>query len=192
MREFDLICLDRIAPCSIEALLDIFSLVQLIPSMKHHFVAGTVFESLCGIVLSCAEHAVFVICVLVDFSREGVLGDPHEPEELARVVRDPKSASEHDEDVVSIETLGYLVALLLVRCQSESHRGDVRVVPSIVVDEHSSIGHSSDLVAVVPPTEYFGLGVSVLLEPVVSFSVVVVNISVISRNTSRGQNNRWM
>jgi len=51
------------------------------------------------------------------------------------------------------------------------------IVPCIIVDQDSSIRHSSDLVTIIPPRHDLGILGSVLFNPVVSLTIVIDDIS---------------
>jgi hypothetical protein len=66
----------------------------------------------------------------------------------------------------------------------------VRVIPSVVVDENRSVGHGSNLIAVVPPGHDLGVGGRVVSQPIVGLSEIVeddlVTIVRLSRQYNRG------
>jgi hypothetical protein len=49
----------------------------------------------------------------------------------------------------------------------------MRVIPSIIIDNDSSVAHTSDLITVVPPREDLAVLWGVLLHPIVCFSEVI-------------------
>jgi len=51
------------------------------------------------------------------------------------------------------------------------------VVPSVVINEDCSVGHACNLIAIIPPTHDLSLFGSVLLDPIISFSVVIDDVS---------------
>lgn len=51
------------------------------------------------------------------------------------------------------------------------------VVPSVIVDQRGAIGHSRNLVTVIPPRHDPGLLVCVLSQPVVGLAEVVQDVS---------------
>ena len=56
-------------------------------------------------------------------------------------------------------------------------RGDVRVVPGVVVDDDGAVAHAGHLVAVVPPGHELGVLVGVHAHPVVGLAVVVQHVA---------------
>ena len=68
------------------------------------------------------------------------------------------------------------VADLFARAHRLSDRGDVRVVPRVVVHQRGPIGHAADLVPVVPPGHDFGIWRRILPQPVIRLAVVVDDV----------------
>jgi len=58
-----------------------------------------------------------------------------------------------------------------------THESYVRIVPGVVVHERRSVGHSGDLVAVVPPGHHPRVLIRVLPQPVVGLTEVVQNVA---------------
>jgi hypothetical protein len=56
------------------------------------------------------------------------------------------------------------------------HRGDVGVVPCVVVHDDRPVAHCSDLVPVVPPAHDAGIRLGVVPQPVVRLSEVVQDV----------------
>ena len=48
-----------------------------------------------------------------------------------------------------------------------SDTGDVCIVPGIIVNENSPIGHGRDLVAIIPPGHDLGIFCRILSQPVI-------------------------
>ena len=53
----------------------------------------------------------------------------------------------------------------------------MRIVPSVVVYQCGSIGHASNLVAIIPPRHDSGVVSSVLPEPVIGFTEIVQDVT---------------
>lgn len=68
------------------------------------------------------------------------------------------------------------VADLLPGAHSLTDGSNVRVVPGIVVDKGRAVGHTTDLVSVVPPRHDLGVLRGVLPEPVVCLTVVIDDV----------------
>ena len=64
------------------------------------------------------------------------------------------------------------------------------IVPGVVVDKDSSVGHSSDLVSIVPPTHDFGFFRSILFDPIVGFSEIINDVAGTVVSTSR-EDDTW-
>jgi len=64
----------------------------------------------------------------------------------------------------------------LPRAHGFANRGNVRVVPRVVIHQRRTVGHASNLVAVIPPTHDLGRGRSVLPQPVIGLTVIVNDV----------------
>ena len=114
------------------------------------------------------------VVVILLYLREHTSRNSHHPQELGDIVtRVGTHASKNNEYVVCIEASGNLISFLFFRGHGSSDGGDVSIVPGVVIDKDCSVGHTSDLVSVIPPGHNFGVFRSVLLDPVICFSVVI-------------------
>ena len=64
----------------------------------------------------------------------------------------------------------------LPRAHGFANRGNVRVVPRVVIHQRRTVGHASNLVAVIPPAHDLGCWVGVLSKPVVCLAVVINDV----------------
>ena len=80
--------------------------------------------------------------------------DTYHPHELCYVVATEVGLpAEDNEDIVGAHEASHIVPALFSHSKGLANRGDVRIVPRVVVDQHCSIGHARDLVTIVPPRQ---------------------------------------
>ena len=147
-----------------------------------HCWRGTIIDS---VLPSCGKEIPFF-----DLVRPDPFGNTYHPEELVNVVAGiAQQSPEYDQNVVDIMLSQYWVADLLPRAHRLSHRGNVSVVPGIVVNKCWSIGHTTNLIAIIPPGHDLSILRRVLSKPVVCFTVIVDDMLAAVRQPT-GEDNR--
>jgi hypothetical protein len=103
--------------------------------------------------------------------------DSHHPEELVDVITGvSEETTEDDKNVVDLVLTHDGPADLLAGAHCLANGGNVGVVPGVVVDQSRAVGHTTNLVAIVPPAHDLGVLLGVLTEPVVGLTVVIDNV----------------
>ena len=143
---------------------------ESVMDQKTKFVHEAFFE---GIPSIGVNHIVTVIVFVLPFLYfwELMTSNSEHPNELVYVVTPVKSVSttiDH-QDMSGTQTVSQCVSIFLIGCQCFADQSDVRGVASVVVHYDCAVGHPSNLVAVVPPGQDLGVGLSILVQPVVGF-----------------------
>lgn len=116
--------------------------------------------------------------------------DSHHPKELIDIIsRVPTHTSVNDQNIINIKPIAYFKSLIFRGTHGQPHCSNVCIVPSIVINESSSIGESSDLVPIVPPTHDDRVLLSVHPQPVVGLSVVIDDVFLAV--VIGGKDHRW-
>jgi hypothetical protein len=142
-----------------------------------HFVHQAVLHGLRGLVVDAVFAAGGEVVALFDLVGPDAFGDTDHPQELVDVVAGvADQTTKDDEDIVDLVLSHDGVADLLAGAHGLANSGNVGVVPGVVVDKSRTVGHTTDLVTVIPPGHDLGVLLGVLTEPVVSLTVVVDNV----------------
>lgn len=117
------------------------------------------------------------VVAFLDLLRPDTLGDSDHPEELVDVIaRVANETTEHDEHIVDLVLLHDGVANFLTGAHGLADGGNMSVVPGVVVDKSGTVGHTTNLVTVVPPGHDLGGRLRVLAEPLIGLAVVVDDV----------------
>lgn len=103
--------------------------------------------------------------------------DTHHPQEFVDIVTGVTTdTTVDDQHVVDVESVADLEGLVLGGTHSETNSGNVGIVPSVVINQGGSIGKSSDLIPVIPPTHDDAFLLGVHSQPVVGLSVIIDDV----------------
>mmetsp|Transcript_7884 Transcript_7884/g.14859 ORF Transcript_7884/g.14859 Transcript_7884/m.14859 type:complete len:263 (-) Transcript_7884:518-1306(-) len=100
------------------------------------------------------------------------------------------ATSSPDEDIIR-QMLDHGVGSLLRRSQAAANESDVFMIPSVAVCNRSAIADPSDLVAIIPPSQYSRISWGLVSQPPVGFTIVIHHdLSAIPQG--RLKHDRWM
>lgn len=103
--------------------------------------------------------------------------DTHHPQEFVDIISGVTThTTVDDQHVVDVESVADLEGLVLGGTHGESDSGNVGIVPSVIVNQGGSIGKSSDLISVIPPTHDDTFLFGVHSQPVVGLSVIINDV----------------
>merc|ERR1711939_637089 len=150
---------------------------ELVVVVVRHLVHKRVAHSGRSLVVDAILATRGEVVALVDLVRPDTFSDPDHPQELVDVVtRVPEQSTENDKHVVNLVLLHDRVRHLLPAGHGLANSRDVSVVPGVVVDQRRTVGHTTNLVAVVPPTHNLSSLRGVLSQPVVRLTVVIDDV----------------
>lgn len=93
---------------------------------------------------------------------------------LVNIIRRISSnPSKYDKDIIYIQWLHYFICFILIRWHRTPNRGDMRIIPGIIINNYCSISHCGDLISIVPPGHNFSIRRSILAKPKVCLPVII-------------------
>ena len=57
------------------------------------------------------------------------------------------------------------------------YKSNMRIVPSVIVNQRSPVGHAGNLISIIPPRHNGCIFISVLPKPIVCFTKIIQNIT---------------
>ena len=106
------------------------------------------------------------------------LCNSHHPQKLVDVVSAVADhASKDHQNIVHVQGLHNFKGGRLVATHRHANEGNMTIVPGVIVDQGRSIGHTGNLVSVIPPGHHACLLVRVLSQPIVGFAKVVQDVT---------------
>lgn len=114
---------------------------------------------------------------LLDLIRPNALGNTNHPEELVDIVAGiSQKATENNQDIIHLVLAHDGIADFLAGGHSLADSRDVCVVPGVVVDKRGTVGHATNLVAIIPPRHDLGIILGVLAQPLIRLTIIVNDV----------------